>query len=273
MLAAPELKKRAEPFGPSDLVRLFHSLAETEARLKDATQPRYMLEIGLVKLIEMRRLASVESILDRLADLETSFDKAPMAKAAAVPDLKPAHSTPAEKKTLKTDLPIESSESLSFEAKESADVSLETAASPVIDLDFIKALPVRLPPIPSEELEHVEDQWLDDAYDRKLTFSGDDLTPISDVRSLVAGLINETSNLPTQVTVSASTSSTSAAVAMALSETVEPSSLAEIELPELGEEPTEQQLAAYANAHTAVRAALKVFRGKIIGVKKRPRPR
>jgi hypothetical protein len=59
---------------------------------------------------------------------------------------------------------------------------------------------------------------------------------------------------------------------MALSETVEPSGLADVELPDIGEHPTEQQLTAYANAHPAVRAALKVFRGKIVSVRQRPRP-
>ena len=72
MLASKVLKKLAEPFAESDLVRLFHSLADTETRIKDASQPRYVLEIGLVKLVEIRRLATVESLLDRLSELETS---------------------------------------------------------------------------------------------------------------------------------------------------------------------------------------------------------
>src|SRR6185503_17298169 len=91
MLTPDELATRAQPFSQSDLIRLFHSLADTESRIKDATQPRYLLEIGLVKLVEMRRLASIESILDRLTDLESGSDKvANNAKAAAAP---------AEKKT------------------------------------------------------------------------------------------------------------------------------------------------------------------------------
>src|SRR5262249_54501199 len=141
------------------------------------------LEVGLVKLVEMRRLASIESILERLADLE-----APLAnrsnielKAAAAPDSKPADGFP-EKKTLK------------FEARSDASIEnsvqelvihapLEKSSVPVIDLDFLKTVPVRLPPIPSEELEHVEDAWLDEAYERKLSWSGDDLAPIADSAS------------------------------------------------------------------------------------------
>src|SRR6476646_2437837 len=72
MLSPAELAARAETFGESDLIRFFHSLADTESRLKDAAQPRFMLEIGLVKLAEMRRLSSIESILERFAQLDAS---------------------------------------------------------------------------------------------------------------------------------------------------------------------------------------------------------
>ena len=59
-------------FSESDLVRFFHSLAETETLLKTAAHPRYQLEVGLVKLMEMRRLESLNQLLERLATLEES---------------------------------------------------------------------------------------------------------------------------------------------------------------------------------------------------------
>ncbi len=65
-----ELKRQAALFSESDLVRFFHSLADTETKLSKAAQPRYQLEIGLVKLMEMRRLTPLTEILDRLARLE-----------------------------------------------------------------------------------------------------------------------------------------------------------------------------------------------------------
>jgi DNA polymerase-3 subunit gamma/tau len=65
-----ELKRQAALFSESDLVRFFHSLADTETKLSKAAQPRYQLEIGLVKLMEMRRLTPITEILDRLASLE-----------------------------------------------------------------------------------------------------------------------------------------------------------------------------------------------------------
>jgi len=61
----------AANFSESDLIRLFNSLAETEARLKDAVQMRYVLEVGLVKLIELGRVKSIEEIIERLSVLES----------------------------------------------------------------------------------------------------------------------------------------------------------------------------------------------------------
>ena len=66
-----ELKRQAALFSESDLVRFFHSLAETETKLRTATQPRYQLEIGIVKLMELRGVESISEILNRLAALES----------------------------------------------------------------------------------------------------------------------------------------------------------------------------------------------------------
>ena len=66
------LEEQTKLFSESDLVRFFHSLAETESTLKDAANPRYQVEVGLVKLMEMRRLAPLGNLLDRIAELERS---------------------------------------------------------------------------------------------------------------------------------------------------------------------------------------------------------
>ena len=68
-----ELRRQANLFSESDLVRFFHSLAETETKLSTAAQPRYQLEVGLVKLMEMRRLEPVTQLLERLTALEESL--------------------------------------------------------------------------------------------------------------------------------------------------------------------------------------------------------
>jgi DNA polymerase-3 subunit gamma/tau len=70
---AIELKRQAALFSESDLVRFFHSLAETETNLKTAAHPRYQIEIGLVKLMEMRRLEPLGNLLDRLAAVEEAL--------------------------------------------------------------------------------------------------------------------------------------------------------------------------------------------------------
>ncbi len=74
-----ELKRQAELFSESDLVRFFHSLAETETKLRAATQPRYQLEIGIVKLMELRGVESINEIIQRLAALENNSSGEPTA--------------------------------------------------------------------------------------------------------------------------------------------------------------------------------------------------
>src|SRR6267143_2280966 len=68
-----ELDQQAALFSESDLVRFFHSLAETENKLRTATHPRYQLEVGLVKLMEMRRLQPINELIERIAALEESL--------------------------------------------------------------------------------------------------------------------------------------------------------------------------------------------------------
>ncbi len=65
-----ELQRQSALFSEADLVRFFHSLAETETLLKTAAHPRYQLEVGLVKLMEMRRLEPLSQLVQRLAALE-----------------------------------------------------------------------------------------------------------------------------------------------------------------------------------------------------------
>jgi DNA polymerase-3 subunit gamma/tau len=67
------LSNGARDFSESDLVRFFHSLNETEKHLRESTHPRYQLEVGLVKLVEMRRLAPLGRIVERLNALEEAL--------------------------------------------------------------------------------------------------------------------------------------------------------------------------------------------------------
>jgi len=97
------LQQQAANFSESDLVRFFHSLAETEANLKDAANPRYQVEVALVKLMEMRRLASLGDLVARIAELESALRtgrapaerKSPQAAPAASGNRASSPSTPA----------------------------------------------------------------------------------------------------------------------------------------------------------------------------------
>src|SRR5688572_18836383 len=80
-----ELKRQADLFSESDLVRFFHSLAETETKLRAATQPRYQLEIGIVKLMELRGVETIGEIIQRLSALETSLGGEPLKSSNTTP--------------------------------------------------------------------------------------------------------------------------------------------------------------------------------------------
>lgn len=179
---ADQMKQMADRFEASDLFRIFHSLADTEVRLKDALQSRYVLELGLVRLAEMNRVAPVEQILARLADLESSLGSVePRAAIAAPSRPEPAA---AEKKTLKTE-PV--SVSTPPPPEEPPFYPEEPPFEPLPYIDDLPAEPVRartefavpddlpskIPPRKPEELEHFEVPALDSAFDETLLRSGE----------------------------------------------------------------------------------------------------
>jgi DNA polymerase-3 subunit gamma/tau len=90
------LEPQAEQFSESDLVRFFHSLAETETTLKEAANPRYQVEVALVKLMEMRRLASLNELLQRIAALETALRTGKPLADNPSPRATPASSAPTQ---------------------------------------------------------------------------------------------------------------------------------------------------------------------------------
>jgi DNA polymerase III subunit gamma/tau len=68
-----ELAEQSKNFSESDLTRLFQSLTETETSLRQAAHPRYQLELGLVKLVEIKRLSPLDELVRRLEQLENSI--------------------------------------------------------------------------------------------------------------------------------------------------------------------------------------------------------
>ncbi|OLD25468.1 MAG: DNA polymerase III, subunit gamma and tau, partial [Acidobacteria bacterium 13_1_40CM_3_55_6] len=137
-----ELQKQATLFSESDLVRFFHSLAETEASLKEAANPRYQVEVGLVKLMEMRRLAPLADLVNRIAELESALrtGKPPAerktSQAAPVSGSSKAGARPAALGSSST----VASAVVTEEVKEPVEAAAPTSGSP---LDRIKAALVK----------------------------------------------------------------------------------------------------------------------------------
>ena len=65
------LVRVSESFSEQDLVRFFAILVKTEQDIKVSSQPRFHLEIGLMRLVHVSRLYLLEDALARLADLQS----------------------------------------------------------------------------------------------------------------------------------------------------------------------------------------------------------
>ncbi len=310
VLSRDELRDSSAPFSESDLIRFFNSLSETESKLREATQPRYVLEIGLVKLVEMRRVSPIEKILERLVQLENALASGSLPNEFPVQPKVSA--PPPEKKTLKVDFPLDeipfpvSGDAISEIKAEKPAAETETAPEkdvPPIDFiptfdefppieetyfepeseiaaaptfaehaaKIIEAMPIKMLPISSEDLEHVEDGWLDEAYERRLQQLGDDLRPIANASQIVEILFADSRdvNLSARIETSNGTA-TAAAPAKIKTNIVIPdfSENESSEIPVLPENPTEEQMWEYANKHPIVKKALRIFRGKLIAVKR-----
>lgn len=315
ILSREEMQKYAAPFSESDLIRFFNSLSETETKLKEATQTRYVLEIGLVKLIEMRRVSPIESLLERIAKLESALSNGNL----------PINSLPnAEKKTLISEksapnysfsseevpFPVSERQTTNFKVETTSDIKtekFETGENEVfesakrafndssqnlvepeffepqnsfsngktaISTDFLDSITIKLPSISSEDLEHSDDTWLDTAYEAKLLRSGDNLFPIKSAYDFAKMLLgnNVFSNISSEMDKTNENSEAAFAVArekinFAIPEFEEDDE--SLEVPILSDNPTEEEMLAFVKAHPIARKAMRVFRGKIIEVKKK----
>jgi DNA polymerase-3 subunit gamma/tau len=262
VFSVDDMGTMAEGFTEADIVRFFNSLCDTEAALREAAHPRYVLEIGLVELIEMRSVRDVESIIERL-DALSSGKALPVKSDAAT-----AGSTaPPEKKTLKPEAVIREAIMPEPDEPEPIDEPLdETLSKEPPTVPAFTAMPVRLAPLSSIELEHIEDTKLDDAYEEKLAVTGDDLLPIVTAQRIAEKLLG-VSAAPQQTVSLNGRAAAATAPAMDLS-SVLPQPEENVEIPVLSDDPTEKELLAYAEAHPAIRNAKRVFRAKIVEVKR-----
>src|SRR5262249_14470763 len=66
------LRESADHFSEEDLTRFFSILVSTEGELRWSSQPRFHLEMGLMKLIQVKRLTPIEQVLAGLEGLSQS---------------------------------------------------------------------------------------------------------------------------------------------------------------------------------------------------------
>jgi DNA polymerase-3 subunit gamma/tau len=105
------LAELAQLFSEEDLARFFQILLRTEGELRYSLEPRFHLEMGLMKLAHARRLASLESLL---ADLGASGpagkQEGAASRATAVPSPGPSASVKAQGPPGSQPLAIQSAE-------------------------------------------------------------------------------------------------------------------------------------------------------------------
>ena len=140
--------------------------------------------------------------------------------------------------------------------------------------EYIASMPVKMPPISSEDLEHFDEDKLDTSYENKLSRAGDNLIPIKNAAKIVEELVglSETNGFSA---FSENQNGSSAAAATAPAKSKPAFEIPNFdydddneELPVLSENPTPEELVAYAQKHPNVKKVLRAFRGKIIEVKK-----
>lgn len=283
MLEPAQVEELSANFSESDLLRFFNSVAETETKLKDATQPRYVLELGLVRLVEMRRLNSIDTIIERLAALEKAYSTNELLPATPVVETGLSQSATAdstEKKTLIPDPPTVS-ESVKAETifeefiePESPVLLIDEALEPSDDDDFeppsssswdnhafVEDLPERPVELSAERLEHFDHQRLDDRFEEQLLIAGDELKRFPFAADLVASFSAKKAAAAT-----ASGSNGPARIDPAyLPPAVEEENLP---VPVLGENPTEDELMEYANRHPDILRIARILRAKVVEVHK-----
>jgi DNA polymerase-3 subunit gamma/tau len=310
-----DLQKNAAAFSEGDLIRFFNSLSETETSLKTASHARYALEIGLIKLLEMRKVTSVEQLLERLAKLENALaggNPPPETEKKSAPvNLTDFAAPNIEKKTLTVNFPLDEipfpvntnrvqstapeiavietapvepqiETQIKAESEIETEIKTEPEPAPQEEIkppqetkpkfsysDLIPDdIPIKLPPISAEELEHVEDNWLDNAYEECLKRAGDNLNPVKTAMQLAAALIGtsaQSNGSPTKAdTVSAN--GTAAARAPIFTPPTFDSSEEANQMPVLPENATDEQLMEYAKNHPLVKKVRWHLKADIIKV-------
>jgi len=105
------IRSLPQRFSEAELIRAFHLLTEVEQNLRYTTEPRFQVEIGLVKLAQAGQLRSVAELVARLETLEKRVRGEPLGRseyaATAEPSLPQVSEAPAPRSRSSTRNPSE----------------------------------------------------------------------------------------------------------------------------------------------------------------------
>jgi len=104
----PTLEELARQFSEEDLSRFFQIMLHTETELRYSLQPRFHLELGLMKLVHARRLVSLEGLLGELRTAGPATSGPPRAGSSSTGSgsvrtssvAEPSSSTPAKRQEI-----------------------------------------------------------------------------------------------------------------------------------------------------------------------------
>ncbi len=315
LFSVQEMRTASEPFTEADLLRFFNALAETETKLKGASHSRHILEIGLIRLIEMRRVVDLEGILERLSAIESDAGSGFEAASAQVQEKKTLISAPtieqepivalvgesmhaAPVRPIEVDVTAAKTETEFPEQPPDRDFELDEPPEDMafydepIDLsgfiavdrssDLILHTPkeannesiapanVRLAALTSEELEHAKDEKLDDVFEEKLTYNGDDLRLIPTAQALVGMLVGAEYVMPVRPAQGNGNKAVATAPKRDMSHLIPDIGRKKprLEVPTLPKEATDDDLLMFANSHPTVHEAKRIFRATVIEAKR-----
>jgi DNA polymerase III subunit gamma/tau len=88
--AAKGFVEQASPFSEGDLLRMAEIIKKTESELKWSSYPRFLVELMIMKLVNLDKTVSIETILKSIGneDLGNPASNAPPASSAPAADLK-----------------------------------------------------------------------------------------------------------------------------------------------------------------------------------------
>ena len=131
---------------------------------------------------------------------------------------------------------------------------------------FVASLPVKLPHIKSEDLEHFDDKSLDAQFHRKLEILDEDRRPIQGAGEWIRRAIGHSQAKDIHVPARNGSAAAPARAPLNIQIPDFTEERSESELPYPGQNASDDEFIAYANSNPAVKLLQRVFRARITGV-------